>query len=152
MFIRIGRNQRLKFLKEIFDEIIWTCPNIPPETGGILGSKNGLVVDFLFDKGIKQDFPDQYVPDINKLNKKIENWINVDIEFCGMFHTHFPYGKELSEPDKRYITEILNAVPKKMLYFPIVFPNKDMIVWKAELLCDQLILSHESIELINKFI
>ena len=139
----------MKLLREIFNEILCTCPDVPPETGGILGSQNGLVVDFLFDKGIIHDFPDQYVPDINRLNKKIENWINAGIEFCGIFHTHFPHGKELSEADKRYITEILKSVPQKMLYFPIVFPNKEMIVWKAEIIHDQLILSHESIELIK---
>ena len=142
----------MKFLKKIFNEIICTCPDAPPETGGILGSKNGLIVDFLFDKGINHDFPDQYVPDVDKLNKKIENWIKDGIGFCGIFHTHFPDGIYLSKADKRYIIEILNAIQQKMLYFPIVFPKKDMIVWKAEIIHDQLILSHESIELINKLI
>lgn len=139
----------MKIYKTIYDRIIYNSPIVPPESGGILGGNKNVITNFMFDYGQKSNRYDEYMPNVDLFNQTINQWQKNNIRFYGIYHCHFPNGNELSNGDKRYIFEILNSVPLKTLYFPIVFPHETMIAWRAQLIYDQLILSTESIELIN---
>ena len=109
-------------------------PMKPPEVGGILGKDKNIITCFEYDNGIKTDKLCTYVPDVTCLNNVIEKWEEQNISFCGMFHTHFFGVRTLSQGDKRYINNILSAMPKAInrLYFPIVLPEaKEMVVYMA---------------------
>lgn len=88
------------------------------ETGGILGSRNGMISDFEFDEGIRQEDSRVYVPNIGRLNQILFKWKETGIEFAGLVHSH--YDKEsLSLADIRYGMEIIRANDLTGIYMPI---------------------------------
>lgn len=127
----------MRILKSIIDTINNSISGVPPETGGILGSRNNELVD-----EIVMDLPDStntrpcsYFPNVDFLNRNIESWQNNCIFFMGVFHTHFAGVKSLSIGDKKYINVIINAMPPQIdtLYFPVfVLPDRELICYKAK--------------------
>lgn len=100
-------------------------PVVPPETGGIMGSKNGIICEYFFDRGILNSNFAIYSPDINNLNKQILVWESKNIVFSGFSHTH-PIGQQtLSDDDIVYIKSIMINMPDNInsLYFPIIIPR-----------------------------
>lgn len=81
----------------------------PPETGGILGSRDGEVIDsIVFDlSGRSASAGCSYAPDVNFLNQRIKRWQGEGVAFMGMFHTHFHSVRTLSCGDKHYIHAIM---------------------------------------------
>lgn len=122
--MKINNNIYLKML---------TCPNVPPETGGILGSKNGIICEYFFDEGLADSSRAIYKPDIDKLNKQISIWNNERTAFCGIAHTHIFGQHSLSDDDIIYIKSIMNSMPAsvKFLYFPIIIPKQYIFPYKA---------------------
>lgn len=115
------------------DELLKEVPGAPPEIGGILGGVNGVISTYQVDRGAVPDRKfDHYYPDVIFLNHTIQEWSDKGIEFYGLFHSHFPGGIELSVQDKRYITQIMLAMPKRIvrLFFPIILRD-DMIGYRA---------------------
>ena len=45
----------MKILKEVYEKMM-ACPGVPPESGGILGTSDGRIINHvLFDKGLQED-------------------------------------------------------------------------------------------------
>ena len=62
----------MKILKEVYEKMM-ACPGVPPESGGILGTSDGRIINHvLFDKGLQEDNEGMYYPDISFLNQTIE--------------------------------------------------------------------------------
>ena len=124
----------MKILIEIYNQIL-ACPKVPPESGGILGTSDRKNIDYVvFDRGLSKENGGIYIPNIDFLNRTIEKWSMMGIEFCGIFHTHVSQLSMLSNKDKEYIIDIINAMPSnvRLLYFPLVFPGKNMKGYIAE--------------------
>lgn len=133
---------------EIYKKIIESQNMYPPETGGILGGRKGIVTEEYFDRGMQSDRMCSYIPNIRELNKVIRHWQMEDIVFMGIYHTHFWNVQTLSETDKEYINKILGNMPPelKKLYFPvIVMPDKKMIGYSAERIQEKLVVVKEEI-------
>ena len=96
----------MKIRQEVYDKISAVANSMNLEIGGILGSsKNGIVTEMVADLpdnavGCKFD----YSPNIDFLNTQIENWSENDIDFLGLFHTHFSGSKNLSDADLESIS------------------------------------------------
>lgn len=124
----------MKILNWIHDQIIQYMMPPPPESGGILGQKDGVICAFAFDPGTLAS-PEcaVYIPQIEALNAQIEQWTREGIAFCGMFHSHLPGAETLSADDLIYINTIAAAVPDGILplYFPIVFPGRKMLAYRT---------------------
>lgn len=138
---------------ETYREIVKNVPDIPPESGGILGEYNDVISCVVFDSGIQKDNwkPCCYTPDVKKLNICIEKWREQGIEFCGIFHTHFNGISTLSEGDKRYIRKIMFAMPssKKKIYFPIVIlPEREIKVYVCVNHQGKLYITEDGIRLV----
>ena len=73
--------------ESVMGEILKKLPCEPPEIGGILGGKNGVVTCHVLDYGKTGGSPCSYTPNIAYLNRKIEEWFKDGIEFMGIFHT-----------------------------------------------------------------
>ncbi len=126
----------MKIAKRMLEKFNNCISDKPPEIGGILGSHNNEFIDELVI-----DKPDpctikncSYTPNISFLNQNIELWQSNNINFKGIFHTHYFGIKTLSCGDRKYITKIMNSLPKSItyLYFPIfVLPNRELICYKA---------------------
>lgn len=131
--IREMQGNFMKIKRKTYDLMLNSMPDNPPEIGGIIGGKNEIISVYQIDNGMNPRgcF---YIPDVDMLNEVIENWEAENINFYGLFHTHFFDVKTLSEGDIKYIKIIMEAMPYfiKELYFPIVvMPGRQMISYKA---------------------
>ncbi|HIT54134.1 MAG TPA: hypothetical protein IAD07_09380 [Candidatus Fimivicinus intestinavium] len=123
----------MKILSELYDRLLAEVPPPPPETGGILGARSGIVCAAYFDFGRTHSTRAVYEPDTARLNGQIADWEQSGIAFCGMFHSHLPGEDTLSGGDRRYITRILAQMPAQTqaLFFPIILPGERLIPFRA---------------------
>ena len=122
--------------QSVIDIINRSVSDVPPETGGILGSSDGKQIDH-----VVMDMPGTnhlkmcaYYPNVAFLNQTIAQWQDNGVSFMGLFHTHFFGVRTLSIGDRKYIREIMNAMPESVdkLYFPLfVLPEREMVCYKA---------------------
>lgn len=117
----------MKIHSEVYKQML-ESPDIPPETGGVLGMKNNssIIEKICFIENRFSDSSGVFLPDTYKANEIISNWMKNGIRFAGMFHSHALQWPELSRADKDYIVTIMQAMPSGVdeLVFPIVFPRK----------------------------
>jgi hypothetical protein len=123
---------KVKINKDIYEKLLNT-PEVPPESGGILGGKDQIISKVMFDQGLITR-EGQYKPDVMFLNQTIKGWSRCGIEFYGIFHTHAKQWLDLSGEDKKYIVKIMNSMPDSVheILFPIVFPEYTVSWFKAE--------------------
>lgn len=114
-----------KVLKKIID----SYPLAPPENGGILGSKAGIICEYFHDKCSIMDRA-VYVPNVEMLNSVIEKWSENGIDFAGIIHSHISDNGSLSYNDKIYICSIFDNLPISVnsLFFPIFLPKTSKII------------------------
>lgn len=118
----------------VYKEIISNQREIPPETGGILGGTKGRITIAVHDIGIQSEKKCSYTPNVEKMNQIIAEWKEKNIDFMGIYHSHFFGVDTLSEGDRKYIECIMKSMPKSIniLYFPIiVMPQKVMVCYRA---------------------
>lgn len=119
--------------RKIYQKILRIFPSVPPESGCILGAVDEIVCLFEYDRGFPVLDMATYIPNIDIMNRVILQWESKEIQFCGLAHSH-PYGQcTLSSGDIDYINTIMRAMPSYIakLYFPIVFPGKEIISFVA---------------------
>lgn len=97
----------------------------PPEQGGIIGMKSGVICEYAHDIKLAGVYEVSYVPDTRSLNKIIEEWYKNGIDFAGIIHSH-PDGKEsLSIGDMNYAKLLFDCNSElDFAYFPIVCRNR----------------------------
>ncbi len=142
----------MKILKTIYDLLLHETPLLPPETGGIIGGSDGIITEAYFDKGNSLlTTPSIYVPNIKVLNQVITNWDKEDIEFCGIFHSHYSRDRALSPGDKKYIKKIMRVMPPQVcyLYFPIILPQKTIIGYRASRCDSNIHIACDKIEILQ---
>lgn len=96
-------NRNILMTKEVYDQILDTIAAQPPETGGVLGRKNGIICKYFYD-GNADINQYRYVPNVEKINKILDQWLKDDIEFAGIIHSHPEDVNELSYADIHYAT------------------------------------------------
>ena len=110
----------MKIKRKILGEIISTIGTCEPETGGILGVKDGVVCEFYFDKNADCQIG-EYCPNTVDVNSKLVEWAREGISFAGIIHSHPNNLFEFSNGDKEGIFTVVKAIPNaEKLYFPIV--------------------------------
>lgn len=121
----------MKIQSAIHNYILKACELLPFESGGIIGSKNGVITSCLHDVGLEEKGSmGHYVPDTEALERQIALWQKEDIEFCGMYHSHFVSHPWLSSGDVQYIKEIMNSLDgAEKLLFPLVLVKEKQIVF-----------------------
>lgn len=142
----------MRITKAVITNINRSVTGLSLETGGILGSHDGkmideVVMDILAEKSER---PCSYSPNVDFLNQNIRSWQEQNISFMGIFHTHFMSVKTLSCGDKKYITEIMNAMPDDItyLYFPIfVLPDRILVCYKAHKTADTVEIISEQLQI-----
>ncbi|MDO4324732.1 MAG: hypothetical protein Q4E24_01645 [bacterium] len=126
----------MQIYKSLYEKLLSELPVCPPEVGGILGTNQDVVIQYWLDKGIESSEYKicSYIPDTQKMNKKISEWCDGGITFAGIFHTHFWGNFTLSKGDIAYIRKIMNHMPETIekLYFPIItMPERKLHVYVA---------------------
>lgn len=140
----------MKIRNTIYNQILYYCPNVPPEVGGVLGARNDIIDSVFFDFGLHRDKMAVYTPNVDRLNKAITQWHNDGVEFLGMFHSH-PKGQEsLSSDDIEYINSIMHNMPErvKTLYFPIIIPKSHIVPFKAINQNHNILILSDTIDLV----
>lgn len=133
--------------ESVLEKIVFGCPQVPPETGGFLGVKNNVIVDFVFDAGQGQNNFGSYSPDTGLLKHTCNVWKSRGILLAGIAHSHISGRENLSNGDRKYISKILesNIGIIDMLLFPIIIPGVELIMYSARLFSDGLIISKEDL-------
>lgn len=101
----------MKIKKNILKQILDAMPVCPPETGGIIGGRNGVVSAWEDDQD-DESVGCTYRPNVVYLNQVIKAWQGNGIVFMGIVHVHFGNSKTLSQGDILYINQIMQAMPK----------------------------------------
>lgn len=105
----------------------------PPEQGGILGMKDGVISAFVLDNSEQKTESAEYSPNTQFLNRQIEKWADEGIEFCGILHSHPSGQTTLSGSDMEYIKELYHVNPwLEKTYFPLIIDGCDMIIYAVE--------------------
>lgn len=114
----------LKIASDIYLSLI-SLPLVPPEMGGIIGERNGIVCKFFADSAAQTTDRLEYQPNVELLNRVIADWEKENVRFCGIFHTHDLAQVSLSTADLHYIKQVMMSLPKtyKKLCFPLIFPG-----------------------------
>jgi len=96
-----------------------------PEMGGILGTSDGFFVDnFYHDKtGITKG--NQYIPDVDFLNKVVDSWYKSGIQFIGFVHTHRKFAYNLSGTDIIYAKEIKKSCEMSEILMLLYIPDEN---------------------------
>lgn len=120
----------------------------PPEVGGIIGAKNNIGFVLCEDNPLTLNNY-SYSPNVEYLNRVLNEWSELGINLYGFYHTHMFGGYELSKQDKAYIEKVLQQSSSIIdsLYFPIVIPNEIVIAYKANLVNGCINIEKEKIEL-----
>ena len=135
-----------------YEKILYYCPPVPPEVGGLLGMVGKVIVAHTMDYGEMDNERAIYKPSINLLNDQIKQWQMQKIKFAGIFHSH-PQGQyKLSLDDEQYINRIMNVMPLELstLYFPVVLPQFGIFPYVARRTDFGITISSDSIQLIDE--
>ena len=134
--------------KLILSDLLLKTPVPPPESGGILGGHAGVITRYFADEG-SSHMPAHYRPCVDKLNCIIEQWKSEDVEFYGIYHSHYKGDRFLSLRDVQYIEKIMRSLPKAFdtLYFPIVLPQQEIIAYRADRMDKEICIVCEEIEI-----
>lgn len=118
--------------KQIYMQL-FKLPQIAPyELGGFLG-KREVICKFQLDFNTQQE-KGSYNPNHSLFYKTISDWCKNGIQFCGIMHTHAENQNGISKEDEKFITAIMNENKRifdDMLHFPIVIPQKEIIMFSA---------------------
>ena len=124
--VKMMRLQNTYELSEGISRKIKQCLTLP-EMGGILGAdindKYNVTV-FYFDS-TGQTKRNCYTPDVDALNKIIQDWAKLDIEFIGFVHSHPKGIKNLSPQDIKYANEIKNTCEMSEILMIIYIPETE---------------------------
>lgn len=123
----------IMYIREnIYKQLIYNLPHVPPEHGGIIGKENEIISEVYFDFDNSNFNSALYVPNVKKLNKVIVEWRKKGIEFVGVFHSHKIYCS-LSHEDMVYINKVMESMPKYIEYllFPVVIPQYKVCFYKV---------------------
>ena len=140
----------MQIKREIYNSLLYDCPQAPPEVGGILGGNENIINIFFLDFSINSNENNCYIPNTKKLNSILSTWLDDGINFYGIFHTHFPYGYDLSNDDVKYIHQIMSTMPAyiKYLFFPVIIPNDGMVAFKVIKTSKAICIEQDTITLI----
>lgn len=143
----------MKIKKEIVDKIAHIANNKNSEIGGILGaSADGVITDMIPDLPEESEMCRfEYYPNVDFLNRKIEEWAKDDIDFAGLFHTHFSGSKSLSDADEVYIKAIMDCAKEisQCLFFPIfTLPDNELTVYKAYFSNEKIVIEKDELVIV----
>lgn len=140
----------VKIKEAVYHSVFFHLSPAPPERGGILGMKDGIICAFIPDRSEQETERAIYYPDVQFLNRCIENWAKEGIMFCGVIHSHPSGQTTLSGSDMEYIEELYRVNPNlEKTYFPLVLDGCDMMIYSVEKRDNKLFTTRVQIEIVD---
>jgi len=117
-----------KVTTEVLDKIKSLMMSTVNESGGLLGTSNGKVIDlFWFDEGRRCNAR-TYNPDVKRWEERLLIWYDRKIEFCGIIHSHL--NKQiLSSRDVKMAREILKLNSINHVVMPVLVMKTGEVIW-----------------------
>ena len=83
------------------------------------------------------------------LNAAVARWSAEGVALYGIYHSHYPRDRLLSQGDMAYIETLMDSLPPSIhsLYFPIVLPRKEVVAYRADRSGGALQIVREKIEI-----
>ena len=104
---------------QVFDNIYKAFISNQYESGGLLGSRDGVICSFLFDIG--NGSSSEYAPNVSLFNDTLKTWAESNIKFAGIIHSHPNDCRCLSFEDEKTIHNICASIKvNNALFFPIL--------------------------------
>jgi len=102
-----GKNvQVFDISSNVLNQLAETISRFPAEKGGMLGGlSRNKVTKFVFDQDAQVSGV-EYTPNIDFLNRELEQWWNKSIQLIGIIHTHPPSFMQPSSADLEYSKRI----------------------------------------------
>jgi len=122
-----GKNvQVFDISSNVLNQLAETISRFPAEKGGMLGGlSRNKVTKFVFDQDAQVSGV-EYTPNIDFLNRELEQWWNKSIQLIGIIHTHPPSFMQPSSADLEYSKRILDIFTDLPYFFlPICRSSKD---------------------------
>lgn len=142
----------MRITRKAIDTIRLNVANCFVETGGIMGSQDGILIsEIIMDYIDNTEYKCCYAPNVQYFNECIAEWQQQNKYFAGMFHTHFYNVGTLSNEDIKYINVIMKAMPKEVekLYFPIyILPRQELICYEATRENDSVLIRKDILEVV----
>lgn len=142
-------NDKVFITESVYREIMCTIGCASPESGGILGVKDGVISDFCYDEN-SSGTGNTYIPDLARLNTVLQLWHQTGVKFAGVIHSHPPDMRQLSYADIRYAMQIMNENYLCEVYFPLVFPDTKEIFFYNVSLSGHVVLNRHVIKKLYK--
>jgi len=121
----IMEKQELRMTESVYNAIRNTIGSQPAERGGMLGSSDGSTIDYYHYDETAATTDATYSPDVEALQKILDDWAEEGIEMMGFVHSH-PRGCPCpSQEDASYAVDIILASGclDLQLALPIVSPG-----------------------------
>jgi len=113
---------------ELINRIMDLLGSTDYESGGLLGSSNGDVVDTLyFDIGRRCSYTD-YFPNVSLWEEQLQKWSESQIQLVGIIHSHIN-SEKLSEKDVVMARRVVTANSLECIQMPVFVLNEKRIVW-----------------------
>lgn len=110
------------------------------ETGGMFGETEKGIVAFYFDRsGISRT--DSYEPDIETMNRILEEWNRQGIFFAGLVHTH-KKNRNLSQFDLDYGEKLVSVFQRAVVLGVFVTETKTLFLYQIDQKNGKRILSN----------
>lgn len=115
------RAKPIKMTKEVLRQIQATIGTRRPECGGILGSSDGVTIDYYYFDSDALTTSGTYTMNTKALNKTIHYWNDNDVRFSGIIHSHPNGVTEPSPQDVSNAEDIMDIMDMDgIVYIPIV--------------------------------
>ena len=112
----------------VIDEISRSLGLLDYESGGLIGSRNGDILDvFYYDEGRRSN-DNEYAPSVDELQKQLNNWSKEHIEFKGIIHSHI-ISDRLSPQDIQMAYKIISMNTLSSILMPVFLLSEQRIIW-----------------------
>lgn len=113
--------KEIKLRQGVYESIVNSIGNRMPECGGVLGAgEDGIITEYYFDETGRSE-PDAYIPDVEAINRVLEEWHERGIHMVGIVHSHREGVIAPSCGDIAYGMQILQALDTvDEFYLPIL--------------------------------
>ena len=112
----------------VIDEISRSLGLFDYESGGLIGSRNGDILDvFYYDEGRRSN-DNEYAPSVDELQKQLNNWSKEHIEFKGIIHSHI-ISDRLSPQYIQMAYKIISMNTLSSILMPVFLISEQSIIW-----------------------
>lgn len=115
----------LHITDDVANQIENTIGSLPAETGGFLGTSDGINIDHFYFDHTAETSAVTYTPNVAAVNRKLKEWSEAGVRLVGNIHSHPEGYTRPSNADIKYGQRIMEALDLPEFYILIVQPEHE---------------------------